>query len=188
MVAMPFFLVPNASGAISHRRSFRVLECQPEFLGQRLAGRLRVLPRPLRLEARIPDATAPRSDDAADGAEVGAVRMLLVQPANDVGGDTDEGAQRRCALDAVLAAVPGGPEYLRDLLEIVHVELPRLFAELVSLAPRPERLAREQPLQFLRERRLGHAPAADSQQLDIPKQRRIIPIVQRPDDVVGGGE
>ena len=64
---------------------------------------------------------------AADGAEVGAVGVLLIEPPDDVGRDADERAQRRRRLDAVLAAVPRAAEHQRDLLEVVDEELLRVF-------------------------------------------------------------
>ena len=129
------------------------------------------LPRALGLEPEIPDAAAPRRDDSPDGAEVGPVRVLLVEAPDDVGRDADERAQRRRALDAVLAAVPGGVEHLRDLLQVVHEELLRLLAERVALASGAERLGREQLLELLRQRRLRDAAAADAEQLDLAVER-----------------
>src|SRR5439155_8778810 len=110
-----------------------ILQREAQLLRQRIHGRPAALPGPFRLEPEIPDAAAPWRDGPADGTEVGPVDMLLVQPADDVGRDADERAQRRRALDAVLAPVPRGAEHLRDLLQIVHVELLRLFAEGLAL-------------------------------------------------------
>src|SRR4029450_4957035 len=59
--------------------SFRILQREPQFLRQRIHGRPRPLPLPLGFEAEIADAPAPRGDDAADGAEIAAVGMLLVE-------------------------------------------------------------------------------------------------------------
>ena len=131
----PFLTTPFASDC----RSFRILQRQPQFLRQRLRCRLRVLPGALGFEPQIADPAAPRRDDAADGAEVGPIGVLLIQPPNDVRRDADEGAERGGALDAVLPAVPGRAEHLRDLLEVVDVELPRLLAELLALPARARR-------------------------------------------------
>src|SRR4051812_21182486 len=111
---MPLFPAPKWSAVASDRRPFRILQRQPQFLGERLAGRLRVLPGPLGLEPRVSDPAAPGRDDPPDRPEVGAIRMLLVEPPHDIRCDTDEGAERGRALDAVLAAVPCGSEHLRD--------------------------------------------------------------------------
>src|SRR6185503_13254173 len=116
------------------------------------------------------------------------VRVFLVQAPDDVGGDADKGTQLRRALDAVLAPVPRRAEHLRDLLQVVDEELLGLLAERFPLAPRAERLGREQLLQFLRKRRLRDAPGADAEQLDLVVQRRILAIVERADDIVRGGK
>src|SRR3954465_13118362 len=94
-----------------------------QLFRQRLDRRPSPLPRPFGLEAQIADAASPRSDHPADGAEVGAVGVLLIQPASDVWSDADERPQRGRRLDAVLAAVPGAVEDERDLLEVVDEEL-----------------------------------------------------------------
>src|SRR5439155_23871578 len=106
------------------------------------------------LEAQVADAAAPRRDDAADRAEVGAVRVLLVEAANHVGRDADEGAQRGGAADAVLAPVPRAAEDDRDLLEIVHEESLRLLVDVARSPAGEDAVFREQLLQLLRERRL----------------------------------
>ena len=112
----------------SNHRAFGILKGQFQLLGELIDRRSGSLPRAVGLEAQIADAAAPRRDHAADRAEVGAVGVLLIEPADDVGRDADEGAQRRRRLDAVLAAVPRGAEDDRDLPEIVDEEalaLPR---------------------------------------------------------------
>src|SRR5437899_624156 len=103
----------------SDGRSFRILKRQAELLRQRVHGRARPLPRAFGLEPQIADAAAPRRDDAADRAEIGAVGVLLVEPADHVRRDADEGTQRRRRLDAVLASVPRAAEGEGDLLEAV---------------------------------------------------------------------
>jgi hypothetical protein len=80
-------------------------------------------------------------------------------------------AQRGRRLDAVLPAVPCRAEHDRDLPEIVDEKLLRVLAELVALAARAERFAREQLLEFLRERRLRDAPVPDTKQLDFAVER-----------------
>src|SRR5204862_506833 len=74
------------------------------------------------------------------------------------------------------------------LFQVIDVELPRLFPELLPHAAGPECLRGEEPLQLLRERRLRHVAAADPEQLDVARERGILAIVQGPDDVVRGGE
>src|SRR4029077_8136921 len=127
---------------------------------------------------------APRGDDATDGAEVRAVRALLVEPADDVGRDADERAERRRRAYAVLAAVPRGGAYLRHLPEVVHEELLRFLAEVLGAASGAERIAGKQFLQFLRERRLRDLPAPHAEQLYLLAERRVVAIVERAHHVV----
>src|SRR6266850_4222623 len=101
-----------------HRCSLRVLQREPQLLRQRIDRRAGALPLPFGLEPEIADTAAPRRDDAADGAEIAAIRVLLIEAADDVGRDPDERAERRRAPDAVLAAVPRAAEHERDLLEV----------------------------------------------------------------------
>src|SRR5690606_12686153 len=169
-------------------RAFRILQGQAQLFRQRIGGRAGTLPRTVRFEPDVADAAAPRRDDAADGAEVRAVLPVLIQAADDVGRDADERAQRRRRADAVLAAVPRRREQVRDLLEVIHEEALRLFAERLALASGPERLAGQQLLELLRERGLRHTPAADAQQLDVAVERRVLAVVERADDVVRGGQ
>src|SRR5450759_6034550 len=176
------------TGRSSDRRPFGVLQRQPQLLRQRIHRRPATLPGPFGLEPQVADAAAPRRDGTADGAEVGAVDMLLVQPADDVRRDAHEGAERVRALDAVLAAVPGGAEHLRDLLQVIHEELLRLFAERLPLLAGAEGFQGEQLLDLLRERRLRDAAGPDTQQLDLPVERRVFAVVQRADDIVRRGE
>src|SRR2546428_13491035 len=110
-----------------NRRSFRILQREPQLLRQRIDRRAGALPLPFGLEPEIADAAAPRRDDAADGAEIAAVRVLLIEAADDVGRDPDERAERRRAPDAVLAAVPRAAEHERNLLEVVHEKLLRFL-------------------------------------------------------------
>src|SRR4051812_48686758 len=98
--------------------SFRIHQRQPQFLRQRIDGRAGALPRAFGLEPEIADAAAPRRDDAADGAEIRAVGVLLIEALDHLGSDADKGAQRRRRTDAVLAAVPRAAEDQRDLLEV----------------------------------------------------------------------
>src|SRR5213075_636117 len=137
------------------------------------------LPGAFGLKAQIADAAAPRRDHAADGAEVRAVGMLLIETADNIGGDADERAQRRRRADAVLAAVPGAAEDERDLLEIVHEELLRFFVHVARPPAREHAIVAEQLLQFLRQRRLRDAAAADAEQLDLVVERRVLAIVER---------
>src|SRR5581483_9542012 len=145
-----------------HRGSLRVLQRQPQLLRQRIHRRPAPLPRAFGFEPQVADAAPPRRDDAADGAEVGAVGVLLVEAADDVRRDADERAQRRGAADAVLPPVPRAAEDLRDLLEVVDEELLRLFVH-VAAASVEDAAFGEQLLQLLGERRLRNAPAADAE-------------------------
>ena len=77
------------------RRALRILQRQPQFLGERLDGRAAALPRAFGLEPQVADAAAPRRDDAADRTEVATVGVFLIQPPNDVRRDADERAERR---------------------------------------------------------------------------------------------
>mgnify|MGYP003694640331 CR=1 FL=1 len=86
------------------------------------------------------------------------------------------------------AAVPCGAEHHRHLLEVVHEELLRVVAEVSRSSRAAERIAGEQLLQFLRERRLRDAAVADAEQLDLAVQRRVLAIVQRAHDVVRRGQ
>src|SRR5262249_52456426 len=137
------------------------------------------------LEPEVADAAAPRRDDAADRPEIAAVRVLLVETADDVGRDANEGAQRRRAADRVLAAVPRAAEDERDLLEVIDEKLLRFLVHLAPAAGEDAPFGK-QLLQLLRERRLRHAAAADAEHLDLIVQRRILAVVQRPHDVVPG--
>ena len=120
-----------ANGRLN-RRAFGILQRQPQLLRERVDRRAASLPGAFGLEPQVADAAAPRRDDAADGAEVGAVGVLLVEPADDVRRDADERAQRRRRLDAVLAAVPRAAEDQRDLLEVVDEELLRLLVDVAG--------------------------------------------------------
>src|ERR1051325_491504 len=104
----PYTVAVRAERAppVSDRGSFRVLQRQSQFLGERIDGSPGPLPCAVGLEAQVADAASPRRDDAADRAEVGPIHVLLVEPADHVGCDPDERAQRRRGPDAVLAAVP----------------------------------------------------------------------------------
>src|SRR5262245_25244672 len=97
--------------------------------------------------------------------------MLLVETADDVGRDANEGAQRRGAADAVLASVPRAAEDQRDLFEVVDEELLRFFVH-VARTPAGEHAALgKQFLELLRQRRLRDAAAADAEQLDLVVER-----------------
>src|SRR5690349_5315199 len=165
----------------------RVLQRELQLLRQRFDSGAAALPGAVGLETEIADAAAPRRNDAPDRTEVGAIRMLLIEPADDVRSHADERAQRRRRLDAVLAAVPRGVEHDRDLLEVVDEEFSRLFVR-VGRPLRIEDLGGEQLLQFLSERRLRHPAVSNTEQLDLAVKRRILAIVQRPHDVVCGGQ
>src|SRR5687768_1572970 len=115
-------------------RPFRIFQSQLQFPRQRLDRRAAALPGAIRLEPQVADSPAPRSDDPADGAEVGPFHVLLVEAAHDVWRHADEGAQRVRRLDAVLAPVPRRAEHHRHLLEVVHEELPGILAELGGFA------------------------------------------------------
>src|SRR4051794_19701238 len=99
--------------------SLRILQGELQLLGERVDGGSATLPLPLGFETQIADAAAPRRQHPADGAEIAAVGVLLIETANHVRRDPDEGPQRRRRLDAVLAPVPGAAEHQRDLLEII---------------------------------------------------------------------
>ena len=114
--------------------------------------------------------------------------MLLIEAADDVGGDADKRAQRGRRLDRVLAPIPRALEHERNLFEIVHEELPGFLVKVVGSAHARKAVGREQLLQFLRERGLGDAPTPDAKQLDFVVQRRILTVVQCPDDIVRGRE
>src|SRR5437667_11282235 len=79
-------------------RPLRMHERQPQFLRERIDRRARALPGAFGLESQVADAAAPRRDDAADRAEVGAVGVLLVETPDHVGRDANERAKRRGAL------------------------------------------------------------------------------------------
>ena len=97
--------------------------------------------------------------------------MLLVQPANNVGGHADERTEGGRGPDAVLPSGPRGVEDLRYLFEIVHEEFLRLLAKCLAFPARAERLRRKQLLQFLRKRGLSDPATADAKQLYVPVQR-----------------
>src|SRR6476646_4711846 len=118
-----------------YRGPLRVLQREPQLFRQRIDGRAGALPGAVGLEPKVADAAAPRRDDAADGAEVAALGVLLIEPPNDIGGDADEGTERRRRTDAVLAAVPRAAEDQGDLLEVVDEEFLRLLVHVAG--PRP---------------------------------------------------
>src|SRR5450631_2959993 len=107
--------------------ALRILQRQPQLLRERVDRRAGALPRALGLEPQIADAAAPRRDRPADGPEVGAIGVLLIEPLNDVRSHANEGAKCGRGLDAVLASVPGGAKDDGDLLEVVDEEFSRLF-------------------------------------------------------------
>ena len=59
-----------------HRRAFGILQRQPQLLGQRLHRRPR-FPGTLRFEPQVTDASTPRRNHPANGAEIRAIGMLL---------------------------------------------------------------------------------------------------------------
>src|SRR6478735_5826900 len=117
-----------------YRGPLRVLQREPQLFRQRIDGRAGALPGAVGLEPQVADAATPRRDDAADGAEVRAIRVLLVQPPGDVGRHANEGAERRGRSDAVLAAVPRAAEHQGDLLEVVDEELLRVLVRVAAAA------------------------------------------------------
>src|SRR5580765_1076548 len=151
-----FSLLTLYSGA------FRVHQRQPQFLRERIDGGAAALPGTFGLEPQVADAAAPGGDDAADHTEVAAIGVLLIEPADHIGRDPDEGAERRGAANAVLAAVPGAAEDERNLLEVVDEELLRLFVH-VRRSAAEDAVGREQLLQFLRERCLRDAAASNAE-------------------------
>src|SRR5262245_35062213 len=163
--------------------SFGVHERQPQLFRERVDGRAAAFPGTFGFEPQVADAAAPRRDDAADGTEVAAIGVLLIEPANHIGRDPNERAERRGAANAVLAAVPGAAEDERNLLEVVDEELFRLFVHVGRFAAE-DAVGREQLLQFLRERCLRDAAASNAEQLDFVVERRVFAVVQRADDVV----
>ena len=128
-------------------------------------------PRALGFESQVADSAAPRGNDATNGPEIGAIGVLLIQASDDVGSDTDERAQGRCGLDAVLAAVPGRAKHLGRLLEVVDEEPLALLSERLALPTRPERVGGKKLLELLSQRRLCDPAAADTKQLDFSVQR-----------------
>src|SRR6476620_9280018 len=96
-------------------RAFRIFQRQLQLAGKRLDGCPRSLPGALALESQVTDPAPPGSNHPADGAEISPVRMLLIEPADDVGRHADKCPQGRRRLDAVLAPVPGRPEDHGDL-------------------------------------------------------------------------
>src|SRR5688572_13213330 len=170
-------ITETASRRGLHRGPFGVLKGQPQLLRERLDRRAAPLPLPLGLEPQIADTAAPRGNHTADGPEVAALGMFLVQPPDDVGGHADEGAQRGRALDAVFAAVPRAAEHERNLLEVVHEELLHVVIE-SRLVLRTKGIGGEQLLQLLREGRLSHAARSDAEQLDLAGEGRVVTVVQ----------
>src|SRR5690606_9442512 len=130
-------------------------------------------------EAEVADTTSPRGNDPTDRPEVRTVGMLLVEVANDVRRDADEGTKCRCRLDAVLPAVPGSPEHHRHLLEVVHIEAPGIVAELGATPTGTEGIRAEQAFEFLRKRRLRHPAVPYAQQLDLAPERRLLAFAER---------
>src|SRR5690606_10730318 len=132
----------------------RIFERELQFLGERLDRRAPALPLPFGLEPQVADAAAPGCDDAADGAKVGALGVLLIEATDDVGRHADERAQRGRRTDAVLAPVPRTVEDEGNLLEVVDEE----FLGFLVRIGRPaaaEDVSGKQLLQLLRERRLS---------------------------------
>src|SRR4051812_22811058 len=113
--------------------ALRVLQCKLQLFGERLDGRAATLPGAVGLEPEIADASAPRRDHTADRPEVRALCVLLVEPADHIGCNTDERPQSGRGSDAVLPPVPGRSEHNSHLLEVVHEELPRLLVRIARL-------------------------------------------------------
>ena len=130
----------------------------------------------------------PRGNHAADGPEIRTIGVFLVEASDDVGCDSNERSKRRCRSDAVLAAVPGTAEDQGDLLEIVHEKLLRILVEVSGFSRPTESIRRKELLELLGQRRLGHATTADTEQLDLVIERRVLAIIERPHHVVSRGE
>src|SRR5262245_14275889 len=77
----------------SDRRAFRVLKRETKFFGERVDCCASSFPGAVAFEAQIADSPAPRRNDAADGAEIRAICVVLIEPADHVGRYADECAE-----------------------------------------------------------------------------------------------
>src|SRR5215204_4679354 len=75
-----------------HSGAFRILQSQLQLPSERIHRRTGALPRALRFETQIANASAPRSDGPADGAEVAAISVFLIQPSHHIRSNPDERA------------------------------------------------------------------------------------------------
>src|SRR5688572_10640973 len=73
-----------------HPRALGILQREPQFLSQSINRRALPLPRSVSFKPQGANAPAPGRDDATDGAVIGAIRVLLIDPLNDVGRYADE--------------------------------------------------------------------------------------------------
>ena len=85
--------------SVSDSCTFRILQRETQFLGQTVDGRSLSFPRAVGFEAQCPDSPAPWRDDATDGAEVRPIRVLLIDPLQDIRRDTNERAEGRRRAD-----------------------------------------------------------------------------------------
>ena len=108
-------IIPECTSRVSGggslaRRPFRILQGQSHLLRERLDGRAPARPGPVGLEPQVADPAAPRSDDAPDRPEVGAVGVLQLDRPVDVAAATqtarDQGVWIRPFRDLVYTMPP----------------------------------------------------------------------------------
>src|SRR4030095_12589644 len=136
------------------------------------------------LEPHVSDTTTPRRDYAANCPIIAPVSVFLCETPHHAGRHAKESAQGRSRFDRVLAAVPGDPKHDRHLFEVVHEKLLGVLAEISRLAGSSERIAREERLELLCQRRLCHPSVTNAKQLDLAVQRRVLSVVQCTDHVM----
>src|SRR5215217_7284595 len=73
-----------------HASAFRIFQREFEFARKRLHRCSAALPGAFGLEPQIADTPAPRRDDASNRTVIAAVRVVLIEAANDVRRDPDE--------------------------------------------------------------------------------------------------
>src|SRR6185503_4409664 len=81
--------------------AFGILQRQLQLAGQRIHGRSGALPHTLALEPHVADPASPRRNHTANGAVIGAIRVLLIEAPHDIGCDTNKRTQRSGRFDAV---------------------------------------------------------------------------------------
>src|SRR5687767_14695900 len=86
------------------RSSLRIHKGEPQLLRERIDRRAAALPGTFSLEADVADPAAPGRNGPADGPEVRPIRVVLIEPPNDVRRHADKRPERRRRLDAVLPA------------------------------------------------------------------------------------